>query len=86
MDICFERNGIYVDIEVCENGQVTLWNCFDQERSRTENSKWYPLVELQGSGYNHNDHHGSKHTLCGPGSELRYESHSLTRNAQGDLY
>ena len=86
MDIRFERNGIYVDIEVCENGQVVLWNCFDQERPRTENSKWYPLVELQGSGYNHNDHHGSKHTLCGPGSELRYESHSLTRNDQGDLF
>ena len=86
MDIRFERNGIYVDIEVCENGQVALWNCFDQERPRTENSKWYPLVELQGSGYNHNDHHGSKHTLCGPGSELRYESHSLTRNEQGDLF
>ena len=86
MDIRFERNGIYVDIEVCENGFVALHNCSAAERPRGEIAKWYPLVELQVSGYNHNDHHASKHTLCAPGSELRYVGHSLTRNEQGDLF
>ena len=86
MDIRFERNGIYVDIEVCENGFVALHNCSAVERPRGEIAKWYPLVELQGTGYNHNDHHASKHTLCAPGSDLRYESHALTKNEQGDLF
>ena len=86
MDIRFERNGIYVDIEVCENGFVALHNCSAVERPRGEIAKWYPLVELQGTGYNHNDHHASKHTLCAPGSDLRYVGHSLTRNEQGDLF
>ncbi len=86
MDIRFERNGIYVDIEICENGFVALHNCSSVERPRGEIAKWYPLVELQGTGYNHNDHHASKHTLCAPGSDLRYVGHSLTRNEQGDLF
>ncbi|MBR4039581.1 MAG: alpha-galactosidase [Clostridia bacterium] len=86
MDIRFERNGIYVDIEICENGFVALHNCSSVERPRGEITKWYPLVELQGSGYNHNDHHASKHTLCAPGSDLRYVGHSLARNEQGDLF
>ncbi len=86
MDIRFERNGIYVDIEVQDSGFVALHNCSSVERPRGEISKWYPLVEVQGSGYNHDDHHASKHTLCAPGSALRYESHSLSRNEQGDLF
>ena len=86
MDIRFERNGIYVDIEVCENGFVALHNCSCAPIARGEIAKWYPLVEIQGSGYNHNDHHASKPTLCAPGSDLHYESHSLSRNGQGDLF
>ena len=86
MDIRFERNGIFVDIEVCENGFVALHNCSAAQRPRGEIAKWYPLVEIQGSGYNHNDHHASKHSLCAPGSDLRYESYILTRNEQGDLF
>ena len=86
MDIRFEKNGIYIDIEVCENGFVALHNCSAVERPRAEITKWYPLVELQGSGYNHNDHHASNHSLCAPGSDLRYESHGLTQNEQGDLF
>jgi len=86
MDIRFEKNGIFVDIEVTESGFVALYNVSTVERPRTEAAKWYPLVELQGSGYDHNDHHGSKHSLCAPGSDLRYQSHNLTRNEQGDLF
>ena len=86
MDICFERNGIYVDIEIGEDGFAALHNCSASLRPRCEIAKWYPLVEIQGSGYNHDDHHASKHTLCAPGSALRYERHSLTNNEQGDLF
>ena len=59
MDICFERNGIFVDIEVCEDGFVALHNCSDAPRARGKEAMWYPMVELQGAGYNHNNHHGS---------------------------
>lgn len=86
MDVRFERNGIFVDIEVMENGFVALHNCSDIERPRCKETKWYPLAEVQGTGYNHNDHHGSKYTLCSPGTELRYKNHSLTKNAEGDLF
>ena len=86
MDICFERNGIFVDIEVCQDGFVALHNCSDAPRPRGKAPMWYPMVELQGSGYNHNNHHGSKHSRTGPGMALRYVSHALTKNAQGDLF
>ena len=86
MELCFEQNGIFVDIEVLEDGAVALHNCSAAPRPRAEAPKWYPLVEVQGSGYNHDDHHGSKHSLCAPGDRLRYESHSLTENQQGSRF
>lgn len=86
MDIRFEHNGIHVDMEVMENGQVALWNCSDMERPRGESGKWYPLAEVQGVGYNQNNHHGNKHTLTSPASELRYEAHHFSRNAQGETF
>lgn len=86
MDIQFQRNGIYVDIEVDDHGATRLWNCSADERPRGKNGTWYPIVEVQGAGYNHNNHHGNKHTLTSPASELRYEGHELSRNEQGDLF
>ena len=86
MELCFEQNGIFVDIEVLEDGAVALHNCSAAPRPRAEAPKWYPLVEVQGSGYNHDDHHGSKHSLCAPGDRLRYEGHSLTENQQGSRF
>lgn len=86
MDIRFERNGIHVDIGVDGDGRVALWSCAGVERPRGAEAKWFPLVEVQGTGYNQNNHHGCKHTLTSPASELRYEAHALERNAQGDVF
>ncbi|MGN0776461.1 MAG: glycoside hydrolase family 36 protein [Candidatus Ventricola sp.] len=86
MEISFERNGIFADIEVLEDGTVALHNCSAGPRPRAQAPKWYPLAEVQGSGYNHDDHHGSKHSLCAPGNALRYESHSLTDDAKGSRF
>ncbi|MEG0741266.1 MAG: alpha-galactosidase [Clostridia bacterium] len=86
MDIQFALNGIHVDIGVDEEGRVALWNCSADECPRRGNGRFDPLVEVQGVGYNQNTHHGSKHVLHSPGSELRYEAHALTRNEQGDVF
>ena len=79
--ICFERNGIYVDLAVEEDGRVTLRSCAAVERPRPESGKGYPLCEVQGVGYDHDEHHGSKHIRSSPGAQLRYESHTLTDDA-----
>lgn len=86
MDIQFEFNGIFVDIEVDAEGRVVLWNCSAASRARGGEGRWYPPVEVQGVGFNQNNHHGSKHTITSPASELRYESHGFSRNAQGDVF
>ena len=86
MDIQFSFNQIEVDIGVEPSGKVALWNCSMEKRPRAKESKWYPLVEVQCAGLNHNNHHGCKHTLTSPASELIYEGHRFERNAQGDLF
>lgn len=86
MDLQFERNGIRIDIEVDDGGRVALRGCALYERPRNGQSKWYPPVEVQGAGYNQNNHHGRKHTLTSPGSELVYEAHAFSRNAWGDVF
>lgn len=37
--------------------------------------KWARLVEVQASGFDHDDHHGKKYTGTSPGGALRYVSH-----------
>lgn len=86
MDICLERNGIHVDIEVDEQGRVVLWNCSDQPHPRNGTKEFHPLVEVQGAGFNHFSHHGCKHVQTSPATELRYESHHMERNEDGELF
>ena len=86
MDIRFSFNGIHVDIGVDETGRVALWNCSAVERPREGEGGGYPLVEVQGAGYNHNNHHALKHSLTSPASELRYQSHAFGRNEKGDTF
>lgn len=86
MDIRFMFNGIFVDIEAPVEGAVQLWNASLAEKPRNENCGFYPLVEVQGAGWNQNNHHGRKHTLTSPGSELRYVSHAFSHNDKGDVF
>lgn len=86
MDIRFSFNGIHVDIGVDETGKVALWNCSAVERPREGEGGGYPLAEVQGAGYNHNNHHALKHSLTSPASELRYQSHAFGRNEKGDTF
>jgi alpha-galactosidase len=47
------------------------------------NTKRFRLVELQVTGENHEDHHGSKYTGTSPANRLRYHSHQDYRNSLG---
>lgn len=79
MDIRFSFNGIHVDIGVDETGKVALWNCSAVERPREGEGGGYPLAEVQGAGYNHNNHHALKHSLTSPASERAIRA---TRSAE----
>lgn len=83
MDIQFVENGIYLHIHVTDDGDVRLYNLSAVDTSAEAGNRWFRLVEVQGAGYNQNDHHGSKHTGTQPGSLLRYACHGDTRNDFG---
>jgi len=44
-------------------------------------SRWARLVEIQASGFNHNDHHGNKYSGTEPGGSLRYCEHRRIERA-----
>lgn len=83
MDIKLHENGLYLDIDVSDEGEVCLLNLSAQPRPRPENRRWYRLVELQMAGCNQNDNHGSKHTGTQPGSLLKYQGHTFDENHFG---
>ncbi len=88
MEIAFCENGIRLKIEVTGEGNVRLLHLGAREPSQVPAgaAPKFRLVEVQESGMNLNDHHGSKHTGSCPGSLLCYRSHSDSRNAQGRLF
>ncbi len=83
MDIRIHKNGLYLDIVVSPEGEVFLLNISAGERPLPGKIQWYRMVELQLSGQNQNDHHGSKHTGTQPGSLLRYQGHIIEENCFG---
>ena len=83
MILNFQENGLYLDLEVTDEGDVRLLNFSDRKRTVQGNSQWFRLVELQESGCNKNDNCGSKNTGTQPGSLLRYVSHTREYNPQG---
>ena len=87
MDIRFEENGIHLHVHVTDEGDVRLYNLATAEDSpptqEEKAGRWFRLVELQGTGFNQDDHHGCKHTGTQPGSLFRYVRHGETRNHFG---
>ena len=86
MTIHIFENGIYIDIDITDEGDVRLRNLSlypstpSQDKDRY---KKYRLVEIHESGMNQNDHHGSKHTGSCPGYLLIYKEHHDYRNEYG---
>ncbi len=87
MEISVAENGIHLVIEVTEAGDVRLLHfgpaAFDATVLTGKDKQRFRLVELQLTGENQDDHHGSKHTGTMPGNRLRYQSHRDYRTAQG---
>jgi len=85
MDIQFTENGIHLHIGVTDDGDVRLLNlsASDEPLPPDGAQAWFRLVEVQGAGFNQDDHHGSKHTGTQPGSLLRYAGHSDEHNRFG---
>ena len=86
--ISFKENGIYVVIEITENKDVRLLHFsalpFDKATLGDEKQqKYFRLVELQVSGEDQDDHHGSKHTGTMPGKRLVYRLHKDYHNHHG---
>ncbi|MDF2613010.1 MAG: rafA 4 [Clostridia bacterium] len=86
MIIQIVENNIFLKIIVTEDKDVRLVHlsplAFTNEPDLETASK-YRLVELHESGFNQNDHHGSKHTGTAPGVLLKYDSHKDYRNTFG---
>ncbi|MDO8685639.1 MAG: alpha-galactosidase [Clostridiales bacterium] len=82
------ENGINMVIEVDDNHDVRLlhFSPFSFDGGMTGNEsfrKVYRAVELQVSGEDQDDHHGSKHIGTMPGNILKYVSHKDFRNNMG---
>ncbi|CAM3477200.1 MULTISPECIES: glycoside hydrolase family 36 protein [Saccharibacillus] len=83
-----EENGLHVLLEVTESGDVRLLH---MGLDRAEAAQSWPekkrskfrLTEIQASGENHDDHHGSKHTGTLPAKRLTFGRLADRRHAQG---
>lgn len=86
VNIDFSENGIFLSVHVTDEGDVRLIHLSpfppSSEPSKGQGQK-FRIVEVQESGQNLNDHHGSKHTGSCPGYLLRYVTHTETRNRFG---
>lgn len=87
MDINIQENGIYLHIQVTQEGDVRLLHgsCRPEKKMIVPDNKarWYRLAELQVSGFDQNDNHGNKHTGCSPSSLMRYCGHRDMSNKFG---
>lgn len=86
--ISFNENGIYVVFEITEDLDVRLLHFsslpYDSSlHKNAEQRKRCRLVEVQVTGENEDDHHGSKHTRTNPGFLLKYLEHRDYRNKIG---
>ncbi|MDR2433916.1 MAG: alpha-galactosidase [Treponema sp.] len=84
MNIQLYENNLYLDINVTEDGDVRLYNLSPSPFAGSEQGRFFRLLEVQGTGFNQNDHHGSKHTGTQPGSLFRYANHTISRNQYGN--
>ena len=83
----FQENNKHLVIDITESGDVNFIHFssqpFEKENLQEPQKKWFRLVEIQVTGENHDDHHGSKHTGTNPGKKLRYVEHKDIRNHFG---
>lgn len=84
------ENGLYLLIEVTKDGDVRLLHfglkAYEGIKGWPEKARAkYRMLEIQSSGENHDDHHGSKHTGTLPGKRLRLVKVIDRQNEHGRL-
>ncbi len=76
--IKIDENDIKLVFKITENKSVYLFHCqitdFIETDIKPNQEDWYRLVEIQTSGENQDDHHGSKYTGTLPGRRLVYQN------------
>jgi alpha-galactosidase len=86
-ELVVEESGLHLVWEMAADKPVRLlhFSCLPPEGDAVAEPlrKWYGAVELQASGENQDDHHGSKYTGTSPGGRLRYVDHLDSRNVFG---
>lgn len=80
--IKLEENNLHLVVGIDENRRPSLvhFSCHEFDEATFETSqrnKYYTLLEMQCSGYDLNDHHGSRYTNTSPANLLAYASHTL---------
>ncbi len=85
--LSINENNLFMVLEITEDQDVRLLHFssvpFEDTPADYNWRKWARLVEIQISGENQDDHHGSKHTGTMPGHRLKYQSHRDYRNPKG---
>lgn len=86
--IHIQSGGLHVVVDAPEGGRARLIHFSSEPFEEAAYSpdtyhKYYTLLELHGTGYDIDDHHGSRYTYTSPAAQLRYLSHTLTEEAEG---
>jgi len=84
--ISISENHIFLDIDITSKGDVRLLHLSSKPMDNQIpdiQQRWYRLAEMQFSGFDQNDHHGSKHTGCNPSKSMTYLTHKEYRTAFG---
>lgn len=80
------ENGLYMTLSLKQGRPAGLlhFSCAQQDKEiKEEDQAVYTLAQLQASGFNQNDHHGSKHTGSSPSLLMSYTGHEDYRNEYG---
>ncbi|RAV16406.1 glycoside hydrolase family 36 protein [Paenibacillus contaminans] len=88
LNISINENGLYFEAEVTESREVRLLHFSPfplavHELEAEEVRRKFRIVEIQMTGLDQDDHHGSKYTGTMPGSRLKYVKHNDRRNSHG---
>lgn len=88
LNISINENGLYFEAEITESRDVRLLHfspfpLASYELEAEEVRRKFRIVEIQATGLDQDDHHGSKYTGTLPGYRLKYVSHNDSRNSFG---
>ncbi len=85
--ITINENGLNLFFEINDDLDIRLLHfssvAYENHSVKEDDKKWFRLIELQLTGQNHDDHHGSKKTGTLPGKHLRFMKLKDYRNTGG---